>query len=225
MEQALHLPGNGLTVGVSIFYVLYVLSELPISMYAKKWRFERVLPSLTVTFGIITLGSGWVTNYAGLVGTRLALGLFEGCLFPALALFVANWYKREELAVRMAFLFASTALSGAFGGLLAYAIYHMDGAAGIAGWRWIYIIEGILTIIWGLVCFYLVPSSYETALFLNEDDKEVMRYRAKVTHQYSGGSGEFTLKDIGTAAKDIKTWIHSALQFCCITPLYGMIGR
>ena len=74
-------------------------------MYAKKWRFERVLPSLTVIFGVITLGAGFITNYAGLVSTRLILGLFEGCLFPGLALFVANWYKREEMAVRMAFLF------------------------------------------------------------------------------------------------------------------------
>ena len=78
-------------------------------MYAKQWRFERVLPGLTVIFGVITLGSGWVHNYGGLVATRLILGLFEGCLFPGLALFVANWYKREELAVRMAFLFGSTA--------------------------------------------------------------------------------------------------------------------
>ena len=110
---------------------------------------------------------------------------------------------------------------GSFGGLLAYAIYHMGGAAGIAGCRWIYIIEGVITIVYGLVCFILVPSSYEKAFFLNEDDKEVMRYRATVTHQYSGGSGEFTFKDIWIAAEDIKTWIHSALQFCCITPLYG----
>ena len=59
-------------------------------MYAKKWRFERVLPGLTIAFGLITLGSGWVNNYAGLVGTRIILGLFEGCLFPGLALFVVS---------------------------------------------------------------------------------------------------------------------------------------
>jgi sugar phosphate permease len=79
--------------------------KLPISMVAKRWRFERVLPALTVAFGIITLGNGWVTSYGGLAALRLILGLFQGCLFPCLALFVANWYKREELSVRMAFLF------------------------------------------------------------------------------------------------------------------------
>lgn len=79
-------------------------------MFAKRWRFERVLPSLTVAFGAITLGSGWMSNYAGLATTRLVLGLFQGCMFPCLALFVANWYKREELAVRMAFLFGKVSI-------------------------------------------------------------------------------------------------------------------
>lgn len=74
-------------------------------MYAKKWKFELVLPSLTVAFGLITLGGGFVQNAGGLIGTRIILGWFEGCLFPALALFTADWYKREELAVRFAFLF------------------------------------------------------------------------------------------------------------------------
>ena len=88
-------------------------------MYAKKWRFERVIPSLLVIFGAITLGGGFVNTYGGLVATRIILGLFQGCMFPALALFISNWYKREELATRMAFLFLSSGLAGAFGGLLA----------------------------------------------------------------------------------------------------------
>ncbi|KAH8812825.1 retrograde regulation protein 2 [Xylogone sp. PMI_703] len=221
MSKAINLKGSDLNAAVSIFYVLYVLSELPTSMLAKRWKFHRVLPTLTICFGVITLAGGWVHSYGALLGTRLILGWFEGCLFPCLALFLANWYKREEMAVRMAFLFASTALSGAFGGLLAYAIYHMDGAANIAGWRWIYIIEGIIAIVFGLACYYLVPSSFEKAYFLNKSDKEIMRYRAELTHQYSGGTGHFKMRDIWIAAKDPKTWCHGWIQFCVITPLYA----
>lgn len=92
------------------------------SMVAKRWRFERVLPTLTICFGAITLGGGFINTYGGLAATRLILGLFQGCLFPCVALFskhciphdtlwseanraVANWYKREEMAVRMGFIF------------------------------------------------------------------------------------------------------------------------
>jgi sugar phosphate permease len=91
MAEDLNLASSDLNVAISTFYVLYVLSELPISMYAKKWRFERVLPSLTIAFGLITLGGGFINSNGGLVGTRIVLGLFQGCLFPALALFVCNW--------------------------------------------------------------------------------------------------------------------------------------
>ncbi|KAJ5604874.1 hypothetical protein N7510_010028 [Penicillium lagena] len=221
MTEALNLKGNELNVTVSIFYVFYVLSELPISMVAKRWRFERVLPALTVAFGIITLGNGWVTSYGGLAALRLILGLFQGCLFPCLALFVANWYKREELSVRMAFLFASSALAGAFGGLLAFAIYHMDGIASMEGWRWVYIIEGIVTIVFGIASYWIVPGSFETAWFLNDEDKIAMRNRAKAMHQYSGGRGHFSFQHIWWAARDVKTWLHGCLQFCVITPLYS----
>jgi MFS family permease len=75
-------------------------------MVAKRWKFERVLPTLTICFGVVTLAGGFIHSYGALVATRLIVGLFEGCLFPCLALFLANWYKREEMAVRMAFIFS-----------------------------------------------------------------------------------------------------------------------
>ena len=89
----------------------------------------------------------------------------------------------------------------------------------------IYIIEGIIAIIFGLACYYLVPSSFENAYFLNEHDKEIMRIRAEQTHHYSGGSGHFKFNDIWLAAKDPKTWLHGVIQFCLITPNYGMATR
>lgn len=89
------------------------------------------------------------------------------------------------------------------------------------GWRWIYIIEGVVTIVFGIACYWLVPKSFETAYFFNENDRIVMRRRAELTHQYSGGSGHFGFKHVWMAMKDPKTWLHGALQFCVITPLYG----
>lgn len=98
------------------------------------------------------MSTGLVKGFSSLVVTRIFLGFFEGCLFPSLTLLLCNWYKREELAIRVAYLFSkctqislrilsddslvASALSGAFGGLLAFAILHMDGVARYPGWRW-----------------------------------------------------------------------------------------
>jgi MFS family permease len=164
-----------------------------------------------------------VQNFAGLVTTRIFLGFFEGCLFPSMTLFLCNWYTREELGIRVAYLFIASALSGAFGGLIAFGILYMDGVAGWAGWRWLYVLEGIVTIFWAACCIWLVPKSFETAYFLNEEEKQIMRQRAARTQAYSdsAGSGHYGRSDIKEAAKDIKSWLHGCIQIAVVTILYG----
>lgn len=85
----------------------------------------------------------------------------------------------------------------------------------------LYIIEGVITIVFGLACFFLIPSSFETACFFNEEDKVVMRWRAEVSEAYNGGTGHFTRKDLNLAFTDVKVYISGFCQFCSITILYG----
>jgi hypothetical protein len=85
----------------------------------------------------------------------------------------------------------------------------------------LYIIEGIITIVYGVICFFVIPKDYETAYFLNADDKALMRIRAEEMEAYSGGSGHYTKKEMKDAAMDFKTWAHSIIQICVVTILYG----
>ena len=115
----------------------------------------------------------------------------------------------------------ASALSGAFGGLIAFAILYMDGTAGYPGWRWLYILEGLITIIWAACTLYLVPKNYQTAYFLTSAEKKIMAWRAEATNVYSGGKGHYKLKDIKLGAGDPKTWIHAVIQIAVVTILYG----
>jgi len=206
-----------------VFYIFYILAEFPTSLLVKRLHFNRVIPTITFCWGITCLCTGFVQNFAGLVTTRIFLGFFEGCLFPAMTLFLCNWYTREELGIRIAYLFIASALSGAFGGLIAFGILYMNGVAGWSGWRWLYIIEGIITVIWAFCCIFLVPKSFETAYFLNDEEKTLMRQRAHRTQAYSDseGSGHYGKADIKEAAKDIKSWVHGFIQIAVVTILYG----
>lgn len=85
----------------------------------------------------------------------------------------------------------------------------------------LYIIEGIITVVWAGICIFVVPKNYETAYFLNESDKAIMRRRAEEMEAYSGGSGHYSKKEIKEAAKDIKSWAHGVIQICVVTILYG----
>lgn len=97
----------------------------------------------------------------------------------------------------------------------------MDGVAGYPGWRWLYIIEGILTIVYAVMCIWLVPKNYQTAYFLNAEEKKLMAIRAELSESYSGGDGHYKMKEVKLAAKDVKTWLHGIGQIAVVTILYG----
>lgn len=223
MTKDIGLKGSELNTAVSVFYIFYILAEFPTSMLVKRLQFNRVIPIITFSWGLVCLCTGFVQNFGGLVTTRIFLGFFEGCLFPSMTLFLCNWYTREELGIRIAYLFIASALSGAFGGLIAFGILYMNGVGGWSGWRWLYVLEGIITILWAACCIFLVPKSFETAYFLNEEEKQLMRQRAARTQAYSDseGSGHYGKADIKEAAKDVKSWFHGCVQICVVTILYG----
>lgn len=85
----------------------------------------------------------------------------------------------------------------------------------------LYIVEGCITVVWAGICVFVVPKNYETAYFLNNEEKALMRQRAEVMEAYSGGSGHYGKSDIKEAAKDVKSWLHGVIQIAVVTILYG----
>lgn len=137
MPQDIGASDAQFSIAVSIFYATYVSFETPLSMLVKKLTPRLLLTCLCVVWSLTTIFTGFITNVGGLYASRLVLGACEAGLFPSLTLYLTLVYRREEQARRVAYLFSCAALSGAFGGLLAYGILHMDGVAGKAGWRYV----------------------------------------------------------------------------------------
>lgn len=140
-------------------------------------KFKRpsiYMGALVAVWGTIMTLTGIVESYGGLLATRFLLGIFEYVLLlsskspaefnragflPGAILIILNWYLPNETQVRIAILYTSAATGGAFSGLLAFSIAKMDGAAGLEGWRWIFILEGILTVAIGVMCLFLLCDS------------------------------------------------------------------
>ncbi|TFK55686.1 MFS general substrate transporter [Heliocybe sulcata] len=171
LESGIHLVGNQFNIALTVFYVTYVAVELPSNWVIKKVGPTRWLPFLVCAFGIVTTLSGLVQNFAGLTAIRVMLGLCEGGLLPGMVLYLSTIYRRQELQLRISIFYAAVSLSGAFGGLLATAIVKMDGIGGLAGWRWIFILEGLGSVIAGLICAAVLPVSIQTARFLTEEER------------------------------------------------------
>jgi MFS family permease len=199
------------STAVSIFYATYVAFEAPWSILMKKVTPRVLLTSLCVVWSITTIFSGFITSIGGLYAARLVLGACEGGLFPGLNLYLTMVYKRNEMAKRVSYLFVCTALSGAFGGLLAYLLLKMDGVANMAGWKWVYIIEGILSVLVGFAVWFGLPTDPSNAYFLNDEEKRMMKVRAIQRAQYMG-SEEFSWDEIWIELKDPKLYLRYVLS-------------
>lgn len=135
MPEDINASSQEFSTAVSIFYATYVTFETPWALVLKKFTPRFVITGLCVVWSLTTIFSGFITNVGGLYATRLILGACEAGLFPSLNLYLTMVYRREEQAKRVSYLFVSTAIAGAFGGILAYGILFMDGIGGFAGWR------------------------------------------------------------------------------------------
>ena len=167
------------------------------------------------------LGMGFVTNWSGLMAARWFLGLTEAGLFPGVNYYLSCWYKRSEFGIRAAIFFSAAALSGSFGGLLAAAIELMDGIGGRPGWAWIFILEGLLTIVVGAASFWMVHDFPDEATFLSPQDRARVLRRLKMDKQSSAEHESFKMSYLWAALKDWKMWLGMAIYMGCDMPLYA----
>lgn len=136
----LHMTGNEYLTGLTLFFVGYVLFEVPCNIVLKLWTPRAWLPTLAIAWGVVSTLLGVIHNKAEFWGVRFALGVAECGLFPGIVFYLSMWYRRNERHFRVALFFSAASLAGAFGGVLAWGIAHMRGVGGYNGWRWIFIL-------------------------------------------------------------------------------------
>jgi len=120
-----------------------------------------------------------------------------------------------------AIFFSAAALAGSFGGLLAAAIEQLDGRGNLPGWAWIFVIEGLLTIAFGVASFWMVHDFPEDAKFLSDDDRARVIYRLKMDQQSPADQEQIKMECIWASVRDWKMWLGMAIYCGCDMPLYA----
>lgn len=221
LKEDLHLGGVEYNTALTMFFVPYVFFEIPSNILLKRFSPRIWLPGCMLGFGLVSIFQGLVHNYSGLLATRFFLGLFETGMFPGCFYLLGMWYRRPEAQKRYSLFFSSTSLAGAFGGLLASAIGKMDGMRGYSGWRWIFILEGCLTVVIAVLFFFTFPSFPEQATWLREDEREYVKARLQADQGNSAADRKVSFRDILTVMKDHRVWLGGLMYFGLIVPAYG----
>ncbi|KAK2035054.1 major facilitator superfamily transporter [Colletotrichum zoysiae] len=171
MVTMLGLTGQRYNVAVALFFVPYVLAEFPSNVMLKYFSPSKWISRIMVSWGVVTICTAACTTYGGLLAARLALGLAEAGFFPGVMMYLCFWYKPEERATRMAVFASSVAVAGAFGGLLATAISFLNGRAGLRGWQWLFLCEGLPAVLVGVLVWFKLPDYPQTAAWLTPEER------------------------------------------------------
>ncbi|RDW85440.1 hypothetical protein BP5796_03765 [Coleophoma crateriformis] len=219
-KEGIGLVGTEFNNLATLFYPLYVVCEIPWVMAVKRYGANSILMVAMIGWSAVSLGTGFVKNYHQAIAMRILLGIFEAALFPSLTFIVSTAYRREQQALMIAILYGSTAISGAFGGLLAYAIQLMGSRKGLAPWRWLFIIEGCISVVVGGALWFTLPRHAQKAWFLTSEEKLLLNARTQ-RDAVPNEEQKFEWKYLRMALSDPLLWAASIGLFCSSIPFFG----
>ncbi|KAG0151748.1 hypothetical protein CROQUDRAFT_698299 [Cronartium quercuum f. sp. fusiforme G11] len=228
LQQALGMSDNEFSIALTITFVPYILAEIPTSLLLKRVGGNIMIPLLVTVWGIVTTFQGsvdkFLTSRKKKISTEYIFLSHIGGIYPAIVLYLSNFYKREELQIRIAIFSSSASLSGAISGLLAYWLIKMDGLRGIPGWGWIFIIEGIFTTLFGLFGFLVFPLSPSTCRFLTPKQRKILATRIEKSRPGVAVEEEehFAWSQVWKAYKSPHVLLTSLALFMTGTNLYSL---
>ncbi|OJJ05579.1 hypothetical protein ASPVEDRAFT_153770 [Aspergillus versicolor CBS 583.65] len=182
MQEQLSMYGNEYTYAQTVYTVAYAVMQIPSTLIIQKIRPSIWLAVMEVAWGAFTFAQAGIHNVSELYAFRFLVGLFESSFFPSLLYLLGSWYTKTELAKRVALFHMTAPLGTAFGGYLQAAVYeNLNGARGIEGWRWLYIVCGCMTVPVGLATFVILPDTpYTTKVwFLSPEERELAIERVR----------------------------------------------
>ncbi|UNI15667.1 hypothetical protein JDV02_002178 [Purpureocillium takamizusanense] len=216
MAESLHLSSSDYSLAVSIFFVGYLLLEVPSNMILNRTRPSLYLPGLMIVWGGMVVAYVGVNTKAHLIALRFCLGLLEAGYFPGVLLFMSNWYKKTELARRFSVFYCASLLSGAVGGLIAGVITDtMQNRGNLPAWKWLFLIEGCMTVGFAIIAMFILPDFPATTKWLTAEEREYAVRRLEHDNNATQAGSMGHLESFVRAVKDWRTWMFVLAQSLC----------
>ncbi|KAL4739495.1 major facilitator superfamily domain-containing protein [Aspergillus similis] len=229
MLNDLGLSTNQYNYGQMIFYLCFLCAEVPSQMISKKLGPDVWIPIQMMTWSFIGIFKCLISGEKSFYATRALLGLVEGGFIPDALLYLSYFYTNRELPMRVGFFYCASHFTYIVAAFLAFGILHMRSIGGWEGWRWLFALEGALTMLVGFVSwFYLPPGPTQTASWFrgrdgwfSEREEVIMVNRVLRDDPGKGGMHNrqgLTLKLLWASLTDYDLWPLYAISWTMLIP-------
>ncbi len=216
MNKALGLNDAQYGLAAGIFFVGYCLFEIPSNLILERVGARRWIARIMISWGIVSTCMCFLTGAKSFYTLRLLLGFAEAGFFPGMVLYLAHWVPAYARARALAWFLTSTALAGVIGSPIAGLLLGFN-ALGLAGWQWLFLLEGIPTIIFGVVTWFVLVDRPTDARWLTDDEKQILTHRMSKERAVDGH-----VQHLGRAMTDPMVWLMSAYYGFLIFGFYAI---
>lgn len=216
LTQDLHLTEVQYSTVLAVLCASYVPAQIPSNMILNRIsRPSYYIPACVIVWGLTSALTGVTRNYTGIVLCRIFIGLPEAAFYPGAMYLLSRWYTRKELAFRSAVIYGGLLISNAFGNLMAAGILSgMQGRRGIAAWRWLFFIEGAISIFIGILAIFILPDYPHNTRWLTPAQLRLAQVRLAedAGEADEDAAGESAFVGLKLALKDPKVGIFAIMN-------------
>jgi D-galactonate transporter len=219
MKQDLAFSDAVYGLGAGIFFITYLLFEVPSNLLLERIGARLTFLRIMILWGLTSAATAFVTEPWQFYTVRLLLGCFEAGFFPGIILYLTYWFPSQRRGrVTGIFLFGMP-ITGVLGGPLSGTIMSsMNGLAGWHGWQWLFIVEGLPTVLLGVLLYRLLPNKPGEARWLSDSEKALVNAVLETDHKGDAKPGHHG--KLPAALADPKTFVLAFVYFCCACAVY-----
>jgi MFS family permease len=222
MQADLAFSDTAYGIGAGIFFIGYFFFEVPSNLLMRRVGARLWIARIMIVWGLVSAASMFVNSVASFYVIRFLLGVAEAGFFPGIIWYLTQWYTRARRAQIIALFMTAIAVSGVVGGPLSgWILDVMDGVSGMRGWRWLYLLEGLPSVVVGFMVLRYLDDGPQTATWLTPDERALVQRRLAEDEERKQADGA-TAHRVGDAFRSGRVWACCAIYFGAVMGIYGV---
>jgi sugar phosphate permease len=217
MREALGLDAEQLGFGAGVFFAGYCFLELPSNMVLYRVGARVWISRIMISWGLVSAATCLASGPTSFYLLRFLLGATEAGFFPGIAFYLSTWFPSEYRTRIIAWFMVAIPVSTVIGAPLSALLLGMDDVGGLAGWQWVFLVEGLPVVLLGVSILWLLPDRPEDAAWLTEEDRRIVRERLASERKPK------EVRRLGPALADPRVWLLAGVQFGFLVGSYGLL--